>query len=172
MTFGFFFILAITSLHDNSIGILSLVFCIAHEFGHLAVMKLMGIRVSEIKLYGAGISIISDGVDVLPRLKQALVYIAGPLANLVLVTLFRGSLRSLNLGLALFNLLPISYFDGGKLLSLVVPKNGGAAKALSATTYVFLAVLVAYAVTVRHDIVSPSSLLTLCFIALSLILDG
>lgn len=170
-TFGFFFILAITTLQDNRIGTLSLCFCIAHELGHLSAMYLLGARASGIKFYGAGISISSDCVTSLPKGRQALIYLAGPAVNLLLAMIFRGEIRALNLCLAVFNLLPIAYFDGGKLAGLILSEKGRASKALSALAYTFLAALIICAVVMRRDSVSPSSLLSLCFIALSLVLD-
>lgn len=170
-TFGFFFILAITSLQDNRIGALSLCFCVAHELGHLVVMRILRVRVSHIKFYGAGISITSDGISSLSKGRQAMIYLAGPFVNLLLAMLLYNDMRVLNLSLAIFNLLPISYFDGGKLIGLILPEKGIAAKAISVLTYVFLTVLIVYAAS-RQSAVNPSSLLTLCFIALSWFLDG
>lgn len=171
ITFGFFFILAITTIQDNRLGALSLCFCIAHELGHLMMMRLFKVSISEVKLYGAGISISSDGVSSLSRGGQALIYLAGPLTNLLLAMLFNGYMRTMNLCLAVFNILPVSYFDGGRLLRLLLPENERAAKAISVLTYLSLAAVFFSAVAVRREYLSPSSLLTLCFIALSLILD-
>lgn len=171
LTFGFFFILAITSLQDNRLGTLSLCFCIAHELGHLMMMRLFKVGISEIRFYGAGISISSDGVSSLSKKRQAVIYFAGPMTNLLLAILLSGDMRALNLGLAFFNMLPVSYFDGGKLFGLVLHEKGIAAKVLSVLTYIFLASLIACAAVAQRSSLSPSSLLTLCFIALSWFLD-
>ena len=171
LTFGFFFVLAITTLRDNSLGAMSLVFCIAHEFGHLIAIKLLGITVSEIKFYGAGISISSDGISAAPRRNQAFVYLAGPAVNLLLSAILTGDLRSLNLCLAVFNLIPICYFDGGRLISLFLPKEGMAVRLLSVLSYALLAVLFIIAALTHSASVSGSSVMTLIFIALSCFLD-
>lgn len=170
LTFGFFFVVAITYLRDNSIGTVSLLFCIAHEFGHLIAMAVFGTGLSEIRFYGAGIKILADGLDLLSKPKRAAVYLAGVAVNFLAALIFPGSIRTVNLCLGFFNLLPISYFDGGKLVNLLIPKSFFT-NLLSAGSYALLAALLVVSAIKNPAILSASSLVTVGFIAFSHFLD-
>ena len=169
LTFGFFFAAALTSVRDNSLGALSLLFCIAHELGHLFAMRVLGARVAEIRLYGGGISISAEDISTLGKPSQAAVYFAGPAVNLVLAAVLGGTAGAINLFLAVFNLLPLGYFDGGKLLALVCRRPLGAVSALC--TAALAAVVILSAIRYPASL-SPSSLMTLGFIVLSYFLDN
>lgn len=168
-TFGFFFVMALTSLRDNGLGAYSLFFCIVHELGHLFVMALMGVKIDEIRFYGAGIKISSCGISALGRISQAVIYISGAALNLLLGIILSGDLRFVNLCLGIFNLLPVSYFDGGKLLELLAGRR--IAKALSTVISVILTVLLMAAEAFNPIPINPSALVTLVFIGISSILD-
>ena len=170
-TFGFFFVAALTSLRDNSAGTWSLIFCCAHELAHLFVMRIFGVSVDEVRFYGAGICIRSRGTEFLGPLKRAAVYSAGVALNFVLALVLKDELRALNLCLAVFNLLPISYFDGGMLLKVILGDKRLPLMILSALGYVLAAISVLAALLSGHR-VSASSLMTLLFIAASQILDN
>lgn len=171
LTFGFFFVLALTTLRDNSLGTMSLLFCIVHEFGHLAVMRLFGVNIHSLRFYGAGIKITADPMDALPKPATALIYLAGVMTNLALAALLHGDLRTLNLSLAAFNILPITYFDGGKLLELFFPRHRFILTFLSAISYVSLAFLIALTAYHNPHTLNPSAIMTFIFIAISCILD-
>ena len=172
LTFGFFFVVALTTLRDNTLGTMSLLFCIAHELGHLTVMRLFGIKLHALRFYGAGIKITADDMSAISRPARALIYLAGPLTNLLLALLFRGDPRTLNLALAVFNLLPIAYFDGGKLLSLIFPNRRIPLNLLSVASCTAIAILIAAAIYNNPHALNPSAIMTFLFIAISCILDG
>ena len=171
VTFGFFFILAVTSLRENCLGLAALMFCAVHELSHLAAMRLFSVRINSIRLYGAGIKISSDGITLLSRPAQAAIYLFGPAANLLLAALFSGDFRAVNLSLAAFNL-PVGYFDGGRLLALLLGEGSRAAKIISALTVVMLALGLIYAVLTSRPDIPPSSFVSLGFILLSAFLDA
>lgn len=172
LTFGFFFILGITTLREHSLGAWSLLFCILHELGHLAAMLILGAKVSEITFYGAGIKIISDGISECPPPHQAVIYLCGPAVNLALAAVLRGELSEINLFLGLFNLLPLSYFDGGRLAALVLDGKRGVLKALSAGSCMAICTVAAAAVINSEDAFEPSSLIYFGFIAMAYFLDA
>lgn len=86
-----------------------------HELGHFSVLKLQKIPVyaCHFTLCGAALETGTMGYR-----QEILCALAGPLVNLILVSLAGGFPRfaTVNLGLALFNLLPIFPLDGGRAL--------------------------------------------------------
>lgn len=169
MTFGFFFILALTSLRENSAAGMSLLFCAVHESGHLLAMSLFGIKVSELRFYGGGISISAERLDFLSSPARAMIYLSGPLANLLTCLLTSGPARALNLFLAAFNLLPAAYLDGGRLIALILPPK--ITNPLSAATILALTISVAAYTAINPQVLNPSNLLTLSFLLLAMVLD-
>lgn len=104
-----------------------------HELAHALANRYLGLGSGTLTIWFLGgffipFSDISPGsIRTSQRIKYALVVLAGPLSNLVLAGLFllaayATSMNLLymaaqyNLFLALFNLLPIGYLDGGNLL--------------------------------------------------------
>ena len=172
MTFGFFFVLALTTLRDNALGTMSLLFCIAHELGHLTTMRIFGIKLHVLRFYGAGIKITSGSMDSVPKYASALIYLAGPLTNLILALLCNGDAAALNFVLAVFNLLPITYFDGGKLLSLFFPNKRVVLSFISFISYFAVIVLTVLAAYNNPHTLNPSAIMTFVFIAISCVLDG
>ncbi len=170
ITFGFFFILSAATLSGGA-GALPLLFCGLHELSHLFAMRIFGVKASSVRLYGAGIKIEADGLFTLKKLPQAVIYLFGPAANLLAACVFRGTVRDINLALCLFNMLPVSYFDGGRLAALLFGEGSAAAKALSAAAVAFLAFLIGYAAFTLPLELSPSSVVTFGFILLSSLLD-
>lgn len=170
-TFGFFFILGITSLNDDRLGLMSLLFCTAHELGHFAAITFFGASVREIRFYGAGIKMSSCGSELLSKPKRAAIYLGGPAVNFVFALLLRGDLSAVNLWLGVFNLLPIKYFDGGKLLALAIKEDGKVMKAISLAATALLGAAVAYSAVFIPRELSPSSVITFIFIVLSGIFD-
>lgn len=141
LCFGFFFVLAISAATFESYAAFSLLFCIFHELGHLLLMFVFGIRINEIKFYGAGIKISADNLEALDISKRATVYLGGCITNFLFAGFFfvigSQDLALTNLIIGCFNLLPISYFDGGKLLELILPKQKLARKAVSCVCSAF-----------------------------------
>lgn len=170
--FGFFFVTALSSLRDNSIGLYSLLFCLLHEAAHLAMMAAFRVKIHGIKFYGGGIKISSQEMSDISKIRRAAIYLAGPAVNLFLGIcpgLLNSSLKMLNIALGIFNLMPVYYFDGGRLLTLVAGERS--LKIISAVfTFLLIAAALFIALTSPLNL-APSALITLIFIALSAVLD-
>ncbi|MCM1023785.1 MAG: site-2 protease family protein [Prevotella sp.] len=129
--FDFSFFAAVSLLMligDNRYALFGLAACIWHELGHLAVMRLCGISVKRLVFYGAGIKIVPDKqLDFTPFRAQLAVYLAGSFANFLAAALLWFSespavriWAAVNAVIGAFNLLPLQYLDGGKIIASVI----------------------------------------------------
>ncbi len=176
VTFGFLFLIAANTAGGDMLTLHCLAFCIIHELAHLACMRIFSVDVSEIRLYGGGIKICGIGISELDRCRQIIIYCSGCAANILLAAVFyrAGSVLfcAVNLCLFILNLMPVSYFDGGQLLSLLLPDNHRLRAALSMASICIIAGLVIFGIFASRDEISLSSIITLAFIILSDLLEG
>ena len=101
----------------------SLLAALLHECGHLLAARLSGIRLRLLEVDVLGARLYPQGS--LPSYgAEAVLAASGPAASLLLAipligssTPFAASLRLATLSFALFNLLPIEGFDGGRMVS-------------------------------------------------------
>lgn len=106
-------------------------FCAAmacHELGHAAALALTGVPIRQLRLNVGGAVLETGEMD---YRREVLCALAGPITNLILTPLGRWfpMFASLSLGLALFNLLPVSPLDGGRALRAAVLLRWGPAAA-------------------------------------------
>lgn len=95
-----------------------------HELGHICMAAILGVKMKFLKTGIVGISLKYHFTYTSP-LKEAAVCLAGPLMGVVVFFLgFKNGAVSYftaaSLGLTVFNLLPISFLDGGCALSAVL----------------------------------------------------
>lgn len=169
-TFGFLFLVAISSAITDNISLYCLLFCLFHEASHLLAMLWFRVKVSQIKFYGSGIKIVSDPLLSLSKLKSATIYFAGCFCNLLLASVMaktKPDLALINLFLGIFNLLPISYFDGGKLLQNFCELSEITLQRISKITFCVVATLVVLAVFYFKIPLGASAVFTLLFVSLS-----
>lgn len=125
--------------------------CLLHELAHWAAIRGLGGRIAGFRLTVAGAELVLSGTRPLGPTAQFLAAVSGPVANLAAALAAarwaeRGGgeamwvFAGLNLGLAGFNLLPMSQLDGGRavrsLAGIFLPETiaEGLAAALSWVT--------------------------------------
>lgn len=122
VTVGFLLLMAWLNYCDTQ-GLLPLGICAAaaHELGHWSVIRLCGGHVSRLQLSAVGAQMQLVGTLSYPA--ELCCALAGPAANFVLGY---GSAKlgwlvfaGMNLAQGLFNLLPISALDGGRILRCI-----------------------------------------------------
>lgn len=113
----------------------ALMACALHELGHWWAIHALGGRVACLRFTCAGAELRMSVVRPLPPARMVLAALAGPGMNLLValvgVTLARQGMgerfylfAGLNLGLAVFNLLPAGWLDGGRALENLLAWGG------------------------------------------------
>lgn len=179
--FSFFASVSLLILLGNRYAVLGLAACLWHELGHLTAMKICGIPAKRIIFYGAGIKITYDKVFCFTDFRdEFFVLIAGSFANFLLASAlsFSGSFEIklfavINAAIGVFNLLPLQYLDGGKLLLAVIRKicSFPAACQLERflkwiNIFLILSVMIAFAFAGRGNF---TLYITLCYLIISAI---
>ena len=91
------------------------VFAIMHEISHMLVAILLKMNVYEIELLPIGVNAKYIGKNT--YLKELIISLAGPIASLLFAVILKNEVfKMMNLSIAIFNLIPIKPFDGGKIL--------------------------------------------------------
>jgi len=106
-----------------------------HEVAHIVMAKRYSLKTSRINFKSFGQFIVIKDIERLDSYEKFMVYISGPLTNLILwgvfAIFFRDSFelfRLYNLAIGLFNLLPTIPFDGGRLFVLFFGSRIGVIK--------------------------------------------
>ena len=154
ITHGAVLLLAVLAFDKSTVFAASVLAAALHECGHLLAARLLHIplRLLELDLMGARLY----PASAIPSYRaEALLAAAGPLCSILLAMPFLCTripffvaLRTATLSFALFNLLPIDGFDGGRMLfSLFACRFGenGARRVLFASSYLSLLFLFALA---------------------------
>lgn len=119
---GFLLLLGVLFWLDEGAGLLpwGLAACVLHELGHIASAAAFGGRVERLSLTVVGAELHIDYRAPLTYIKDSLVALAGPGANLLAGGLFLALdwdlAAVLTLAVGTFNLLPILPLDGGRVV--------------------------------------------------------
>jgi stage IV sporulation protein FB len=122
--------------------LMTLAMLIIHELCHVAVARMFGFHVGEIELLPVGCVARIDGLFAMDPRAETAIALAGPLSNLLLVMLLTTldryalvtgpvvqRLISINLTLALFNLMPGLPLDGGRAVRATLAREMGLVRA-------------------------------------------
>lgn len=118
--FGFFFAAALFCLIDTAeLAVCVFCSCIIHEIGHIAAAVLCNVKIEKITFDFGGIKMVSE-CKIKSLGSDIFILLSGPFFNIAAAFLYYNSecytSFSVNLILALFNLLPFSPLDGGAIL--------------------------------------------------------
>ena len=93
-------------------------FIIFHELSHMFVATILGKEIKLFKFSLAGVNICFSNLNKFSIYKEILIYLAGPVSNIVLATLFQYNkmIFEINLSLTIINLIPIFPLDGYNIL--------------------------------------------------------
>jgi len=118
-----------------------------HELSHMFIASIFGIKTTKL---GIGISGLNINLDSYNRqgLKWLVIFLAGPLSNIILAALFKNipMVYTINLALAIINLIPIYPLDGYNifemLLKMLIKKQKNVCKVEKATKIMVIILLV------------------------------
>jgi len=127
-------ILIILVCSYNSMFIFALLWVFLHELVHILVALKFGCKFYNIELHVFGMRADLLDIDSLKSSQKILVYLSGALLNIFLaITFYTINIRyntnfietsmNLNIGLAIFNLLPAYPLDGSRVFEILLSKK-------------------------------------------------
>ena len=92
-----------------------------HELSHMFTASIFGIKTKELDIRISGLNICLNSHNI-PPLKRLLIYLAGPMSNIILALMFFKIefVFVINIALALINLIPAKPLDGYNILKIVL----------------------------------------------------
>lgn len=164
--FSFFTAVSLLMLCSESVyALYSLYACLLHECGHLLMMFAAGHRIKKLVFYGAGIKIVpQNNCEAINFTHQLMILSSGCAVNFALFALLKGTgggaevFGIVNLAVGMFNIMPLDFLDGGKLMVLFFyrfmeyEKAAAAEKCLRGINIIMVpcAAVLLYAVGVRN----------------------
>lgn len=155
--------------------IISFVSIMIHELAHILVAKSKGSTFNNFQLHIYGSKVELMDLEELSDKDKLMIYIAGPLSNIILSSIFIvigfytpstviKNVVSVNIGLAVFNLLPSYPLDGARCLEIILSKKilyKRAKEIISITSYVIASffVLGSIAIAIALKIWNPTMVL-------------
>ena len=114
--------------------LVGILWIVLHEFAHILMCKKYKIKIYAIKLYITGTKADIYGIDDITDKQKLLIYIVGPLFNIVMAIILYIVSRYLqdtyiiesiyiNIGIAICNLIPAYPLDGSKIYEVLLNKK-------------------------------------------------
>lgn len=112
----------------------SFIWAILHEIAHIIMARFFNIRLGDIHINLTGLSTYGYEVEELNYNKRMIIYLIGPLFNIVMALILMGLYSlfevpfirmgiDINLTLALFNMLPAYPLDGARIYEILLSKK-------------------------------------------------
>lgn len=126
---GFLFTatLSLLSLMDKSGSVfLSVVFSLLHELGHIIAMSICKEQIDSLAFHPFGISMKLKNSSALSLGEEVFILISGCAVNLIFAIIpITPTTTYINIGILLFNILPIANLDGGRIVRLFLTRFFG-----------------------------------------------
>ena len=92
-----------------------------HELSHMFVASILGIKTTKLNIHISGLSINLEKLEK-NGVKWLAIFLAGPLSNIILAIMFNKIplVYTINLALAIINLIPIYPLDGYNILEILL----------------------------------------------------
>lgn len=172
LNFTFFAVIAIIEVLSHNLILIFSTSCLIHELGHITAIYLFSGRIKAVNFSGTGIRIIPDKSRYIAEIYEIIILLAGPCANIfffIFLKIFLPDCENfaiLNLSLAIFNLLPFTFLDGGSiiscLLSLLLPDSDN--RFILRCIAVFILISCIFASFFTEITISLISVITICCI--------
>lgn len=96
-------------------------FIVFHEISHMLIASIFGIKTKRLYIRISGLNICLDSYN-RRGLKWLLIFLTGPLFNMILAYIFENipMVYTINLALAIINLIPIYPLDGYNVLKIIL----------------------------------------------------
>ena len=168
-------ILIIIVANYNSKFIFALMWVMLHEMAHILIAKKFGCRFMKFEIKPFGTNAQLEDLDILKDNKKIIVYLAGAFLNILIGIIFyfinikvssnflKESIN-INLGLALFNLLPAYPLDGARVFEILLSKKmlyKKAQRIISILSYIIgsLFIIISIYIYLRYNIFNLSMIL-------------
>lgn len=114
--------------------LIGIIWIILHEFAHILMCKKYNVKIYAMKLYITGTKAEIYGIDDITDKQRLLIYIVGPLFNIVMAIALYVVSRNIqniyitqsiyiNIGIAICNLIPAYPLDGSKIYEVLLNKK-------------------------------------------------
>lgn len=101
--------------------IMCYLFIIFHELAHIVIASIFKVNTNKIEIRTLGLCAKLDDYE-RKGLKWVCIFLAGPIANILLAIMFRNNIMimSINIAMAVINLVPIYPLDGYNILKILL----------------------------------------------------
>ena len=142
-------------------------FIIFHELSHIIFASIFGKKIRKLKLSIAGVCVVFNNNDGLKIIKKIIIYLAGPLGNIILALLFRNIdfVFEINIFLAILNLMPVYPLDGYNILNCILTSLNKISYLKSIETF-FLSFLLVISIIVFFFFFIPSLFIFFIYVIL------